>query len=73
MADGVGKEGHAEADDLHAHGRRHRREEQQRRHRLLHEADLQAFEGQQGNQMVERGEIKHGSLPSSGPQGARAG
>ena len=66
MADGVGKEGHAEADDLHAHGRRHRREQDQGDECLLHEPGLQALEGEQGHEAVERLEIKHGG-PLAGP------
>ena len=67
MADGVGKEGHAEADDLHAHGRRHRREQDQGDECLLHEPGLQALEGEQGHEAVERLEIKHGG-PLAGPR-----
>ena len=39
------EKGHAEADDLHAHGRRHRREQDQGDECLLHEPGLQALEG----------------------------
>ncbi len=72
MADGVGKEGHAEADDLHAHAGGHRREEDEGQHGLLHEAGLQAIEGKQGNEVVEGRQIRHGVPPCS-RRGRRGG
>ncbi len=63
VPDGVGKEGHAEVDDLHAQHGGHGREQEQGQQSLLHETRLEAVQRQQAEKRVERGEIRHAFFP----------
>ena len=74
MPDGIGKEGHAEGDDLHSQGGCHGGEQQDGQQGLLHEAQLEAVQRQQGKHMADGGDIRHGAAPCLPcPQGPCAG